>query len=106
MKMDKRFIGFIIVIIIILSLFGFMLYSIIDGGFYLKARSESCNKLNMEYYTTQDSTFCMDEKGNAYYVKFDCKQISLFGYDCTPKIITVQSFLLNFIFIPLSFQQV
>ena len=69
--------------------FTIMFYGLIGGAKESNARHESCNKLNMEYYTAQDSIFCIDKEGNAHYVKIECEKISWLEYNCIPRIISI-----------------
>lgn len=52
-----------------------------------KAKKNSCTKIDMEYYETQDSVFCVSENGDAHFVKIDCE--GFIRYDCTARIISI-----------------
>ena len=40
--------------------------------FYANAYDSACDKIGMKNYEAQDSTFCVDNKGNANYVMIEC----------------------------------
>lgn len=66
-----------------------MAYALVDSSYLTQAQEKSCNKLGMEYYTSQDAIFCIDNKGNAHYVIIDCEDTGFWEYDCSPRIITI-----------------
>ncbi len=74
----------------LILMFGFVFYVLIGGAHLDQVQKESCSKLDMEYYTAQDSIFCVDKGGDAHYVIIDCELLGFWWeWDCTPKIITI-----------------
>jgi len=88
MKHKKAFMdgGFSIFFTLVMIVFMYVMFLVYVNDTAIR---ESCDKINMEYYKAQDSTFCVDNDGNAHYVKIDCKLVNPFEYDCNLRIVSI-----------------
>ena len=68
---------------------GVVVFALINEPIFDKAFKSSCNKIDMEYYESMDSDFCIDKNNKAHYVKIECDKLGYKKYNCTPRIISI-----------------
>ena len=81
--------GTIGTVLIFFTLFVCLIFNIFDGSAMIQSVEQSCTKIGMEYYTSMDSTFCIDKYNKAHYVKIECESVGFMKYDCNPRLISV-----------------
>ena len=90
--MKEDLVIYIMIFVLIIVIGGIIFtvaYMIPDGIARMKSYESSCEKIGMEFYQKSGFDFCIDDKGNANYVKIDCENIAWKEYECIPTIITI-----------------